>query len=82
MKRRFLWVLWCAVSTLSILPVCAESDSTSAPVADTAGSPLVDAAAMLLAAAILCGVIFLFYRVLHPKTNKEEQPQNRRLKRR
>lgn len=81
MKGFLLRALSCAVPALFILPVFADGSSTSAPVADTAGSPLVDALALLLAAAILCGVIFLFYRVLHPKS-KDDQPQNRRLKRR
>ena len=71
----------CAVPALFILPVFAEGSSASTPVTDTAGSPLVDALALLLAAAILCGVIFLFYRVLRPKSGDDE-PRNRRLKRR
>lgn len=81
MKRFCFRALSCAVPALFILPVFADGSSTSTPVADTAGTPLVDALALLLAAAILCGVIFLFYRVLHPKS-QEEQSQNHRLKRR
>ncbi len=81
MKTFLLRALSCAVPALFILPVFAEGSSASTPVTDTTGSPLVDALALLLAAVILCGVIFLFYRVLHPKS-KEDQPQNRRLKRR
>ena len=79
MKGFLLRALSCAVPALFILPVFAEGSSASTPVTDTAGSPLVDALALLLAAAILCGVIFLFYRVLRPKSGDDE-PRNRRLK--
>ena len=78
MKTFLLRALSCAVLALFILPVFAEGSSA---VTDSTGSPLVDALALLLAAAILCGVIFLFYRVLRPKS-EGDQPQNRRLKRR
>lgn len=81
MKGFCFRALTCAVPALFILPVFAEGSSASVPVVDTASSPLVDALALLLAAAILCGVIFLFYRILHPKS-KDDTFQNRRLKRR
>ena len=81
MKAFCLRAWFCAVPALFILPVFAEDSSASTPVAESAGSMLLDALALLLAAVILCGVVFLFYRVLHPKS-EDDTPRDRRLKRR
>ena len=72
MKTRFVLPLCCALSALLVLP--------AAPAVDSGSFGLVDVLAMLLAAAILCGIIFLFYRVLRPRSQGEKQ--SRRLKRR
>ena len=84
MRRLLSPALWCAASALFILPVSADGNSsssaaTSTPTVEASGFTLVDALAMVLAAAILCGIIFLFYRVLQPKSQSSDR---RRLKRR
>lgn len=84
MKTRFVLPLCCALSALLVLPAAATGDASSvpptAPAVDSGSFGLVDVLAMLLAAAILCGIIFLFYRVLRPRSQGEKQ--SRRLKRR
>ena len=78
--KKLLALLSC--SALCILPVFASGDSSSAqtiPTVGDSGFTLVDALAILLAAAILCGVVVLFYRVLRPKPKGDRPP---RLKRR
>lgn len=84
MKKRFIPALCCALLALSVLPVRAEGESSSAPQIPTVGdggSVLVDILALALAAVILCAVVFLFYRVLRPKSGDDAQ-RSKRLKRR
>ena len=82
MKKRLLPALCCALSALFILPAGAEGSSSApqVPTVGDGGSILVDILAMVLAAAILCAVVFLFYRVLRPKSGDDKE-QSRRLKR-
>ena len=82
MKKYFFPALCCALSALFILPAGAEGSSSAprVPTVGDGGSILVDILAMVLAAAILCAVVFLFYRVLRPRS-KDEQDPSRRLKR-
>lgn len=82
MKKRLLPALCCALSALFILPAGAEGSSSAPqiPTVGDGGSILVDILAMALAAVILCAVVFLFYRVLRPKSKDEKDP-SRRLKR-
>ena len=82
MKKYLAPALCCALSALFILPAGAEGSSSSAPQIPTVGdgsSVLVAILALALAAVILCGVVFLFYRVLRPKSG-DDNP-SRRLKR-
>ena len=83
MKKRSAPALYSAMTALFILPASAEGSSSvpQVPAVGDGGSVFVDILAMALAAAILCAVIFLFYRVLRPKSGDNSQSA-RRLKRR
>ena len=80
MKKRFAPALCCALLSLSVLPARAEGSSSApqVPTVGDGGPVYIDILAMVLAAAVLCAVVFLFYKVLRPKSGEE---QSKRLKR-